>query len=160
MENTWIYGPAEADDEKALYQLREVSLFYSCGFYIVEVKDEPELSQRFNNPLEAWTRFIDIIDIRVRRRIKNMLKSRGLANPQKRMKKTLYQLREVSLFYNGESYTVEVEGEPELSQEFNNPLEAWTRFVDIIDSRVRRRIGDMLESRGYSRYTGEPKNEK
>lgn len=76
------------------------------------------------------------------------------------MKKTLYQLREVSLFYSGESYTVEVEGEPELSQEFNNPLEAWTRFVDIIDSRVRHRIGDMLESQGYSRYTGEPKNEK
>lgn len=37
-----------------------------------------------------------------------------------------------------------------------NPLEAWTRFIDLLDARVRRRIGDELERAGKNRYTGEP----
>lgn len=37
-----------------------------------------------------------------------------------------------------------------------NPLEAWTRFIDLLDARVRRRIGDELERDGKNRYTGEP----
>jgi hypothetical protein len=37
-----------------------------------------------------------------------------------------------------------------------NPLEAWTRFIDLLDARVRRRIGDELERTGKNRYTGKP----
>lgn len=36
-----------------------------------------------------------------------------------------------------------------------NPLEAWVRFIDRLDCRVRRRIGDKLERDGRNRYTGE-----
>lgn len=38
----------------------------------------------------------------------------------------------------------------------DNPLEAWTMFIDRLDLRVRRRIGDELESKGKNRYTGQP----
>ena len=36
-----------------------------------------------------------------------------------------------------------------------NPLEAWTKFVERLDMRVRRRIGDELERDGKNRYTGQ-----
>lgn len=39
--------------------------------------------------------------------------------------------------------------------ETDNPLEAWTRFVDRLDAKGRRRIGDVLERQGRNRYTGE-----
>lgn len=38
-----------------------------------------------------------------------------------------------------------------------NPILAWDRFIGAVDSRVRRRIGDYLESQGLDRHTGEPK---
>ena len=47
-----------------------------------------------------------------------------------------------------------IEGEPDAGRTFENPLEAWTLFIDLLDSRVRRRIGDMLEKQGKNRYTG------
>jgi len=36
----------------------------------------------------------------------------------------------------------------------DNPLEAWTNFIDRLDSTVRRHIGENLEKQGKSRYTG------
>jgi hypothetical protein len=36
----------------------------------------------------------------------------------------------------------------------DNPLEAWTNFIDRLDSTVRRHIGDNLENQGKCRYTG------
>lgn len=35
-----------------------------------------------------------------------------------------------------------------------NPLEAWARFLDALDSSARRRIGDTLQAQGRNRYTG------
>lgn len=76
------------------------------------------------------------------------------------MKKVLYRIREISLSFDGDFYTVEVEDLPELLRDFKNPLEAWTYFIDTVDGRVRRRIGDMLERQGRNRYTGEIANGK
>lgn len=39
--------------------------------------------------------------------------------------------------------------------ESENPLEAWSRFMDRFDACVRRRIGENLERNGRNRYTGE-----
>ena len=36
----------------------------------------------------------------------------------------------------------------------DNPLEAWTQFMDKLDVSARRRIGDDLEESGRNRYTG------
>lgn len=66
----------------------------------------------------------------------------------------LYELREVHLRQIGGRYAVTVDGEPDAGGEYENPLEAWTHFVDLIDGRVRRRIGDLLERQGKNRYTG------
>ena len=35
-----------------------------------------------------------------------------------------------------------------------NPLSAWTRFIDRLDALGRRLIGDKLEEQGRNRYTG------
>ena len=35
-----------------------------------------------------------------------------------------------------------------------NPLEAWAKFVDRLDSAGRRAIGDRLAVDGLNRYTG------
>jgi hypothetical protein len=35
-----------------------------------------------------------------------------------------------------------------------NPLEAWADFINILDCRVRKQIGDDLEANGRNRYTG------
>ena len=35
-----------------------------------------------------------------------------------------------------------------------NPLEAWAKFVDRLDSAGRRAIGDKLEAERLNRYTG------
>ena len=37
----------------------------------------------------------------------------------------------------------------------DNPLEAWTQFVDKLDVSARCRIGDDLEGSGRNRYTGD-----
>ena len=67
----------------------------------------------------------------------------------------LYALREVQLIKAGNKYIVAVNEEPEKTAKFDNPLLAWAHFVDLIDVRVRRRIGDMLEKEKKNRYTGE-----
>lgn len=67
--------------------------------------------------------------------------------------KVLYQCREVQLLQSGRAYVVEIAGEGPRG-EFANPLEAWSCFIDILDGRVRRRIGDMLERQGLDRFTG------
>ena len=36
----------------------------------------------------------------------------------------------------------------------DNPLEAWTQFMDKLDVSARRRIGDNLEVYGRNRSTG------
>lgn len=38
-----------------------------------------------------------------------------------------------------------------------NPLVAWSRFIDHLDMAGRRKIGDDLELTGRNRYTGEIK---
>lgn len=43
--------------------------------------------------------------------------------------------------------------------ESENPLEAWSRFMDRLDVCVRRRIGENLERNGRNRYTGEMERE-
>lgn len=43
--------------------------------------------------------------------------------------------------------------------ETENPLEAWTRFIDRLDAKGRRSIGDTLERQGRNRYTGEVIND-
>ena len=55
----------------------------------------------------------------------------------------------------GGEYFVTIEGEGARAR-FTNPVLAWSCFVDVLDGRVRRRIGDMLEKEGKNRYTGEP----
>lgn len=72
----------------------------------------------------------------------------------------LYELREVHLRQVEGKYFVTIDGAPDDGGEFNNPLEAWTRFIDLIDMRVRRRIGDLLEKQGFNRYTGYKTGEK
>ena len=66
----------------------------------------------------------------------------------------LYRLREVQLKQSGERYVVSIDGEPDTGRSYVNPLEAWTQFIDTVDCRVRRRIGDLLEKQGKNRYTG------
>ena len=38
----------------------------------------------------------------------------------------------------------------------DNPLETWTTFIDRLDAKVRRQIGNSLAANGMDRYTGEP----
>lgn len=41
-----------------------------------------------------------------------------------------------------------------------NPLIAWSMFIDHLDMAGRRKIGDDLEAQGRNRFTGEVKNEQ
>ncbi|NBK18584.1 hypothetical protein D7Y41_26685 [Anaerotruncus sp. 1XD22-93] len=66
----------------------------------------------------------------------------------------VYKLGPVRLTQRGGQYVVCIDGEPEAGGTYENPIEAWTRFIDSADSRVRRRIGDLLEKQGRNRYTG------
>ncbi len=66
----------------------------------------------------------------------------------------VYKLGPVRLTQRGGQYVVNIDGEPEAEGIYENPIEAWTRFIDSADSRVRRRIGDLLEKQGRNRYTG------
>lgn len=68
--------------------------------------------------------------------------------------KPLYKCREVELVQEGCAYIVRIAGE-ETRGSFTNPLLAWGCFIDVLDGRVRRRIGDMLEREGKNRYTGQ-----
>lgn len=55
-----------------LYHCREMSLSSVSGGYIVTIEGERE--RFFTDVLEAWTNFIETLDTRVRRRIKEYLK--------------------------------------------------------------------------------------
>ena len=66
----------------------------------------------------------------------------------------VYKLGEVQLTQRGGRYVVSIDGEPDTGGSYENPLEAWTHFISTVDCRVRRRIGDLLETQGKNRYTG------
>lgn len=71
--------------------------------------------------------------------------------------KVLYKCRDVMLIQDsGGVYRVCTGGAGDTPRGFENPLEAWSCFIDTLDGRVRRRIGDMLENEGKNRYTGAP----
>lgn len=61
-----------------LYHCREMSLSSVPYGYIVAI--EGERKRFFTVLLEAWTNFIDTLDARVRRRIKEYLKREGEQN--------------------------------------------------------------------------------
>lgn len=67
----------------------------------------------------------------------------------------LYKCREVMLIQRGGGYYVYAGDSEDAHASFANPLTAWACFIDVLDGRVRRRIGDMLEKDGKNRYTGE-----
>lgn len=73
--------------------------------------------------------------------------------------KILYKCREVELAAVGKKFIVNIASEGERGK-FSNPISAWNCFIDVLDGRVRRRIGDMLEQDGRNRYTGEKKEVK
>lgn len=52
----------------------------------------------------------------------------------------VYKLGEVQLKQSSGRYTVSIDGEPDTGS-YENPLEAWTHFIDTVDCRVRGRIG-------------------
>ncbi len=66
----------------------------------------------------------------------------------------VYRLGSVRLAQQNGQYVVSIDGEPEAESIYENPIEAWSRFIDSADSRVRHRIGDLLEMQGRNRYTG------
>lgn len=66
----------------------------------------------------------------------------------------VYKLGEVQLTQRDGRYVVSIDGEPDAGGSYENPIEAWTQFIDTVDCRVRRRIGDLLETQGKNRYTG------
>ncbi len=59
-------------------------------------------------------------------------------NKESFQRRIIYRCREVSLSQTEKGYIVAVEGERE--RFFTNVLEAWTNFIDTLDSRGRRRI--------------------
>lgn len=61
-----------------LYHCREMSLSSVPSGYIVAIEGERE--RFFTDALEAWTNFIETLDTRVRRRIKEYLKREGEQN--------------------------------------------------------------------------------
>lgn len=44
-------------------------------------------------------------------------------------------------------------------QRFQNPIEAWSLYIDLVDAHVRRRIGESLSVSGKDRYTGKEINQ-
>lgn len=58
-------------------------------------------------------------------------------------RRVIYQCREVSLSEVPGGYAVTVEGVRE--RFFENVLEAWSNFIDVLDTRVRRRIAKMQQ---------------
>lgn len=69
-------------------------------------------------------------------------------NKESIQRQVIYRCREVSLSQDSDGYTVTVEGECE--RHYTQVLEAWTNFIDTLDTRVRRRI------REYQNTGGEP----
>lgn len=65
-------------ERRILYHCREMSLSSVPGGYIVAIEGERE--RFFTDVLEAWTNFIDTLDARARRRIKEYLQKEGKGN--------------------------------------------------------------------------------
>lgn len=67
---------------------------------------------------------------------------------------TIAKWRGISMQYCQDSnkYIVTVKS---TSKEYDNPLEAWSTYLTLIDIAGRRYIGNMLDKQGKNRYTGE-----
>lgn len=65
---------------------------------------------------------------------------------EKVRRQVIYRCREVSLTRDSDGYTVTVEGECE--RHYTQVLEAWTNFIDTLDTRVRRRIREFQNTGG------------
>lgn len=67
----------------------------------------------------------------------------------------LFNNRGFTLSYNRIHGTYHVITPDDCKACFDNPLEAWSAYIALLDTAVRRSIGDMLEATGRNRYTGE-----
>ncbi len=123
-----------------LYHCREMSLSSVPYGYIVAI--EGERKRFFTALLEAWTSFIETLDARGRRRIREY-QSRTAQDKAPLQRLVIYHCREVSLSRIAQGYIVAIEGEGE--RFFTDVLEAWTNFIDTLDARGRRRIKKYLE---------------
>lgn len=123
-----------------LYRCREMSLSSVSYGYIVAIEGEGK--RFFTALLEAWTSFIETLDTRGRRRIKEY-QSRTEQSKAPVQRLVIYHCREVSLSLVAKGYIVTMEGERE--RFFTDALEAWTNFIDTLDTRVRRRIKEYLK---------------
>lgn len=126
-----------------LYHCREMSLSSVPYGYIVAIEDERK--RFFTAILEAWTNFIDTLDARGRRRIKEY-QSRAKQDKTPLQRLVIYHCREVSLSRVAQGYIVAIAGERE--RFFTDVLEAWTNFIDTLDARARRRIKEYLKKEG------------
>lgn len=126
-----------------LYHCREMSLSSVPYGYIVAI--EGERKRFFTTLLEAWISFIETLDARGRRRIKEY-QSRAKQDKAPLQRLVIYHCREVSLSRVAQGYIVAIEGECE--RFFTDVLEAWTNFIDTLDARARRRIKEYLKKEG------------
>ena len=123
-----------------LYRCREMSLSSVPYGYIIAIDGERKLF--FTSLLEAWTSFIETLDTRGRRRIKEY-QGRTVQDKAPVQRLVIYHCREVSLSLVAQGYIVAIEGECE--RFFTDVLEAWTNFIETLDTRVRRRIKEYLK---------------
>lgn len=66
----------------------------------------------------------------------------------------LFDNRGYKLMFNKIHGTYHVTTPGDKRYYYDNPLEAWNTYVTLLDTAVRRSIGDMLEHSGRNRYTG------
>lgn len=66
----------------------------------------------------------------------------------------LFDNRGYKLTFNKIHGTYHVTTPDDKGYYYDNPLEAWNAYVTLLDTAVRRSIGDMLEHSGRNRYTG------
>lgn len=130
-------------ERQIVYHIREMSLAAVPGGYVVSI--EGGRKRFFTAILEAWTNFIDTLDARGRRRIKEY-QSRAKQDKAPLQRLVIYHCREVSLSRVAQGYIVAIEGESE--RFFTDVLEAWTNFIDTLDARARRRIKEYLKKKG------------
>lgn len=127
-------------ERQIVYHIREMSLAAVPGGYMVSI--EGERKRFFTVLLEAWTNFIETLDTRGRRRIREY-QSRTAQDKAPVQRLVIYHCREVSLSLVAQGYIVAIEGECE--RFFTDVLEAWTNFIETLDTRVRRRIKEYLK---------------
>ncbi len=68
--------------------------------------------------------------------------------------KVMFNNRGVLLLYdeNTNTYIVQAKAEQRI---YDNPLIAWNDYITVLDSAVRKQIGNLMESQHRNRYTGE-----